>query len=234
MIGYVNSIETMALVDGPGVRFLVFLNGCNLRCLYCHNPEMWNKNIGTKMTPEELLTNVKDYLPYYKNGEVTFSGGEPLLQPEFLINSLKLLKDNNIHTAIDTSGVGLGNYEEILKYTDLVILDIKATNEADYKYLTGKNMSEFNNFLQTCISLKKKMWVRMVIVPGINDNIKTILELNEFLRPIKNIDKIELLPYHTFGKEKYSKLNIPYKLDYLEDMRQEKIDELSKFIDYYS
>lgn len=139
MTGYIDSIETMGLVDGPGVRFVIFLKGCKLRCLFCHNPETWTKDNATQITSDELLNKIKRYKNYYVNGGVTLSGGEPLLQDEFIIDVLKKCKENGIHTAIDTAGVGKGNYEEILKYTDLVILDIKAYNDSQYKDITRFN-----------------------------------------------------------------------------------------------
>lgn len=233
MIGYINSIETMGLVDGPGVRFVVFLSGCKLRCLYCHNPETWKvQESDLKMTPEELVSKIKRYLPYYNNGGVTFSGGEPLLQKDFLIECLKLLKKENIHTAIDTAGVGNGDYKEILEYVDLVILDIKSVDEKEYKYITGKDMTEFYKFLEVCQTLNKKMWIRQVIVPGINDTLDNILKLNEFLSKIKNVEKVELLPYHTLGNDKYKKLGIIYPLKEVKDLSNEKIEELSKYLKY--
>ena len=233
MIGYINSIETMGLVDGPGVRFVVFLSGCKLRCLYCHNPETWKvQESDLKMTPEELVSKIKRYLPYYNNGGVTFSGGEPLLQKDFLLECLKLLKKESIHTAIDTAGVGNGDYEEILEYVDLVILDIKSVDEKEYKYITGKDMTEFYKFLEICQTLNKKMWIRQVIVPGINDTLDNILKLNEFLSKIKNVEKVELLPYHTLGNDKYKKLGIDYPLKEVKDLSTEKIEELSKYLKY--
>lgn len=234
MIGYLNSIETMGLVDGPGVRFVAFLSGCKLRCLYCHNPETWKINeTDIKITPEEFVEKVKRYIPYYeKEGGVTFSGGEPLLQSEFLLSTLKLLKQEGIHTAIDTAGVGNGEYEEILKYVDLVILDVKASNDKLYQYITGRDISETLKFIEVCNKLDKKMWIRQVIVPGINDTKENILELNEFLKQIKNVDKVELLPYHTLGNEKYKKLGIPYPLEAIKDMHESKIKELSTYLKY--
>lgn len=233
MIGYLNSIETMGLVDGPGVRFVAFLSGCKLRCLFCHNPETWKvQNTDLKMTPEELVAKIKRYLPYYNNGGVTFSGGEPLLQKDFLLECLKLLKQENIHTAIDTAGVGNGDYEEILKYVDLVILDIKSVDEKEYKYLTGRDMTEFYKFLEVCQTLNKKMWIRQVIVPGINDTVDNVLKLNKFLSKIKNVEKVELLPYHTLGNDKYKKLGIDYQLKEVKDLSNERIEELSKYLKY--
>lgn len=233
MIGYLNSIETMGLVDGPGVRFVAFLSGCKLRCLYCHNPETWKINEDDiKITPEELVKKIKNYTPYYENGGVTFSGGEPLLQKDFLRDCLKLLKQENIHTAIDTAGVGVGEYEEILEYVDLVILDIKSVDEKEYKYLTGQDISEFYRFLEVCQRLNKKMWIRQVVVPGINDTVDNILKLNNFLSEIKNVEKVELLPYRTLGIEKYKKLGIDYPLTGVKDLSKDRIQELSEHLKY--
>lgn len=230
--GYIDSIETMGLVDGPGVRFVVFLKGCKLRCLFCHNPETWSITDGVSITSDELIEKIKKYQNYYVNGGVTFSGGEPLLQSEFLIDMLKKCKECGIHTAIDTSGVGNGNYEEILKYCDLVILDIKAYRDEEYSYITGcnKKMDEFNKFLNICQKLNKKLWIRQVIVPGFNDTKEYILGLKEYLKDVKNIDKVELLPFHQLGKEKYDKLEITYPFKEVESMSNDKIDELRKLI----
>lgn len=226
MIGYINSIETMGLVDGPGIRFVVFLSGCKLRCKFCHNPETWKALDSLKITSEELLKKILKYRHYYVDGGVTFSGGEPLLQPDFLIDILKKCKMVNLNTALDTSGVGIGKYEEILKYTDLVILDIKAIDEDSYKTITGSSMEEFNKFLDVCTKLNKKLWLRQVIVPGINDNEEYILKLKEFIKRIKNVEKIELLPYHLYGVDKYYKLGIDYELVNVPAMDIDKCNKL--------
>ena len=226
MIGYIDSIETMGLVDGPGIRFVVFLKGCKLRCLFCHNPETWELNNALEISSEELLRKILKYKNYYADGGVTFSGGEPLLQAEFLLDILKKCKMVNLHTALDTSGVGVGNYEEILKYTDLVILDIKAIDEESYKKMTGHSMDEFNKFLNVCQKLNKKLWIRQVIVPGINDSVEYILRLKEFIKKIKNVEKVELLPYHLYGVDKYEKLGIDYKLKDIKAMDIERCNEL--------
>lgn len=230
--GNVNSIESMGLVDGPGIRFVVFLQGCNLRCLYCHNPETWDKNRqATKYTPQEIVNKILRYKNYFgKDGGVTFSGGEPLLQPDFLLECLKLCKQNGINTAIDTAGVGNGEYKEILKYTDLVILDIKATSERDYQKITGKDMSHFYTFLHQVQECGNKLWLRQVIVPGLNDTVQNILDLKEFASTLQNVEKIELLPYKTIGVHKYKDLGIKYRLDGVDDMSETKIDELSKYL----
>lgn len=230
-MGYINSIETMGLVDGPGIRFVVFMQGCHLRCLYCHNPETWTLKGKFQMTPKELVGKIKRYKPYFEdNGGVTFSGGEPLLQPDFLIETMKLCREEGINICLDTAGYGTDKDEEVLKYTDLVLLDVKATNNVLYQKITGKDINVVNKFIDLCNKMNKKMWIRMVIVPGINDNKESILELNEYLKKINNVEKIELIPYHTFGEEKYKKLGLKYRLEGLKAMDLNKIEELSKYL----
>ena len=231
MIGKVASIETMGLVDGPGIRTVIFLQGCPLRCLYCHNPEMQEINGKIKeYTPEEIISFLKRYKSYYKeNGGVTFSGGEPLTQSSFLLECLKLCKENNIHTCLDTSGIGF-NYEEIISLVDLVILDVKATTQEEYKKITGGDFNLFLKFLNTCQKLNKKLWIRQVIIPGLNDDEKHILDLKIFLKEIKNIERVELLPYHTMAKNKYKKLNIIYPLQDTPAMDKIKCKELEKLL----
>ena len=210
--GLINSIETLGTLDGPGIRFVVFLQGCKLRCLYCHNPETWNINSADaiEISPQELVEKVEKYKNYYgEDGGVTFSGGEPLLQPEFLLESLKLCKEKNIHTCLDTAGFGFGDYKEILRYTDLVILDIKAVEEPEYTKITGQKMQKFFEFLKVVQNMDKKMWLRQVVVPNINDDKAHIEKLKQFAITLKNVEKIELLPYKTIGVHKYKTLNIP-------------------------
>lgn len=230
MIGKINSIETMGLVDGPGIRFVVFLQGCKLRCVFCHNPETWSSTPVIEMTAEELVEKVLRYKPYFENnGGVTFSGGEPLLQPAFLIETCKLLKKENIHIALDTSGVGMGQYEEVLKNIDLVILDIKAYEPDLYKKITGCDIKEYIKFLAACTKVNKKMWLRQVIIPGINDNKEYIKGLKEYINNISNVEKVEFLPYHTLGKDKYKKLNIINPLEDVLDMDIQKCDDLFEY-----
>ena len=229
-LGSISSIETMGLSDGPGIRTVIFLNGCKLRCLYCHNPETWNLKEGN-ITKEELVNKILRYKPYYKNGGgVTFSGGEPLLQINFLCEVCKELKKYDINIALDTAGVGIGHYENLLKYIDLVILDIKALTKEKYKNLTGYDISEFYDFLNICIKLEKKFWLRQVIIPGINDNIEYIKELSQFIKNIKGVEKIELLPYHTMGISKYKELNISYPLENVEAMDKKRCKELEELL----
>lgn len=229
MDGYISSFEPMGLVDGPGLRYVVFMQGCKLRCLYCHNPETWKMH-GQKISSEELLNKILRYKNYYSNGGVTFSGGEPLIQKDFLIDILKKCKENHLHTAIDTAGVGTGDYEEILKYVDLIILDIKATDEKSYQQITGSNMDEFIKFLTVAQKLNKNFWIRSVIVPGLNDNKEYILSLKEYISKIPNVLKVELLPYHLYGVDKYKELHIKYPLEGVNPMNLDKIKELEKYL----
>lgn len=233
--GAVDSIESFGLVDGPGIRTVVFLSGCRLRCKYCHNPEMWV--MGQKnYSPQELVNRILKNKNYFgSKGGVTFSGGEPLLQSKFIIEVAKILKKDNIHIALDTAGVGNGDYDEILKYIDLVILDVKYTTSSGYKQLTNHSISESLSFISHLNKSKKKVWVRQVIVPGLMDNNNYLESLVEFIKKIKNVEKIEFLPYHKLGSEKYEKLGInnPYKEK--EEMDIVKCQKLyEKFIKMYN
>ena len=232
ILGNISSIETTGFVDGPGVRVVVFLQGCPLRCLYCHNPESLKfdtkKNI---MTPQEVLEKVLRYKNYFgKNGGVTFSGGEPLFQQEFLLEVLKLCKQNNINTALDTAGSVLIK-NNILEFVDTVILDIKAIDEQQYLKLTGNTMHNFNKFLQLCQKNQNKLWIRQVIVPGINDSEQYVLKLKEFISGLSNVQKIELLPYHDMAKEKYIKLGMEYALKDTLSMDKLKCKQLQMLMD---
>ena len=226
----IDSIESMGLVDGPGIRTVIFFNGCKLRCKFCHNPETWNLK-DNNYTLEEVYNKVVRNKPYFNNnGGVTYSGGEPLMHTDFLIELSKKLKKENIHIALDTAGVGIGNYEELLKYIDLVIFDIKGITNEFYKNMTGYDMDESLKFLELCQKLNKKLWLRQVIVPGYNDNIEYINELKLFIKDIKNVEKVELLPYHTMAIDKYDKLNISYPLKGVKDMDILKCKELENLL----
>lgn len=230
MKGNIHSIETFGMLDGPGIRVVIFMQGCPLRCTYCHNPDTWQPNIGNQMTKEEILEFILKYKSYFKDtGGVTFSGGEPLLQGEFLAETLKLLKKNDIHTCIDTCGIGT-NQEEVLKYTDLVIFDIKDIDQESCKKLVNNDFNKSLEFLKLCQKMNKPLWLRLVIIPGYNDNEEYMDKLAEYVKPIKNVEKIELLPYHSKGKEKYKELNIPYKLDNIEDMDKKRCKDLELYL----
>ena len=232
--GSVNSVETMGLVDGPGIRTVVFLNSCLLRCKYCHNPETWkmgNKN----MTVDELIKKVLRNKPYFKNnGGVTFSGGEPLLQDEFLLECCKRLKEENIHITIDTAGYTPNNVDEILKYVDLVLLDIKHTSKDGFKALTGGNKDIQDKFIEHLNKSGKKIWIRQVIVPGIMDNDEYIESLVKTIKNIKNVERIDFLPYHKLGREKYITMGINYPLENTPEMNKDECTKLyNKFMEIY-
>lgn len=233
--GAVDSIETFGLVDGPGIRTVVFLSGCKLRCKYCHNPEMWVRG-EYNYTPEELAEKILRNKNYFmKNGGVTFSGGEPLLQSEFIISVCKILKKDNIHIALDTAGVGNGDYEEVLKYIDLVLLDIKHTDRDGYKDITGSDMDESLKFIDVVNKMGKSVWIRQVVVPGVMDSEEYLKSLVDVVKSINNVEKIDFLPYHRLGIEKYKKLGIDYPYEKKEEMDKEKCKELyDKFMSMYN
>lgn len=235
MFGKINSIESMGLVDGPGIRTVVFFQGCNLRCTYCHNPDTWQCGTGTSISSEMLLKKLKRYKPYYdkSGGGVTFSGGEPLLQPEFLIEISRLCKENGIQTAIDTAGYGLGNYEEVLKYIDVVLLDIKHHSDIGYKELTGLGKGGFDDFLKAINKSKCNVCVRHVVVPGVTDNEDDIFKIGDIIKTIKNVINIELLPYHTLGTVKYDKLGMNYILKDMPAMDKNRCKELENKLKSY-
>ncbi|MBE7076370.1 MAG: pyruvate formate lyase-activating protein [Clostridiales bacterium] len=232
MLGKITDIETMGSADGPGVRLVLFLSGCKLRCLYCHNPETWlMKNFKRTISSAEVLNLYNKYKGYYgKHGGVTFSGGEPLLQSEFVLETCKLLKENNIHVALDTSGVA-ENYEEILDYVDLVILDVKAVEKFEYKKITGRDISEFNAFLEVCQKKNKPLWLRQVIVPGLNDDKEHVEKLKNFASKLKNVERVELLGYHSMAKKKYLEMGLKYRLEEVEDMDKTKLKQLQNLLE---
>lgn len=236
--GSINSIESFGAVDGPGIRVVVFLNGCPLRCKYCHNPEMW-KMQNYNYTTSELVEKILRFEPYFRsnNGGVTFSGGEPLLQTEFITNVSKELKKHNIHIALDTSGQTSIDADELLDYIDLIIYDIKDINALNYESLTSGKISITLDFVKKAMKKNKKFWIRQVIVPGLHDSIDYIEKLAEYIKlhfDKNNVEKIEFLPYHKLGSEKYITLGISNPYEELEEMDKTKCEELYKeFIKIY-
>lgn len=229
--GSIDSIETFGLVDGPGIRTVVFLNGCGLRCKFCHNPEMWHIR-DYNYTSDEIVAKIIRNKPYFQrnNGGVTFSGGEPLIQYNFLLETCKKLKENDIHIAIDTAGIGNGEYEELLKYVDVVLLDIKHITKDGYIDITQKDLiDKFFQFVEQLNKTNIEVWIRQVIVPGIHDNKEYMLDLSRFLKEhIKNVKRVDFLPYHKLGSEKYEKLGINNPYINMPEMDKTKCDELYK------
>lgn len=220
--GHFSSIETLGTADGPGIRFVVFLQGCTLRCVYCHNPETWKTDSGETITARELMDQILRYQSYFsKNGGVTISGGEPLLQGEFLCELLSLCKEAGIHTAIDTSGICLTKAaQDAIVLCDLVLLDFKFIRNEDYLRYTGVGIGQPLETLHLCRELHKPVWIRQVIVPGLNDKETDIDDLAAFLKRADPavltdtgfIQKVELLPFRKLCSSKYDALGVPFPL----------------------
>lgn len=211
--GYVHSVETGGAVDGPGLRFVVFLSGCHLRCLYCHNPDTWHMKDAKKTTSGELLKEILLYAHYLKrSGGVTATGGEPLSQPEFVTALFQGCKAMGLHTALDTNGfLGVNASPELLAATDLVMLDIKAWDPVVYKNLTGAELAPTLRFAERLSEMRKPTWLRYVLVPGWTDNLEHVTELAAYAAKLK-IEKVEVLPFHKMGEPKWEAMKLPYKL----------------------
>lgn len=226
MKGRIHSVESMGLVDGPGIRTVVFLQGCGLRCQYCHNPDTWECGAvaAKEMTPEELVAKLRRFKSYYgTTGGVTFSGGEPLLQPEFLAQSLELCQGEGIHTCLDTAGCGLGDYERILSHTDLVLLDIKHYTPQGFQAVTGRDTGEWREFLSQLQAQEVPLWIRHVVVPGLTDGDEHLQGLLDFVSTLRQVRRVELLPYHTLGVHKYHTLGYPYPLEGVEPLAKDAL-----------
>ena len=225
MVGNIHSLESFGTVDGPGIRFVVFLQGCPLRCLYCHNPDSWEKGEGScRMTPEELLEEVMRYKRFIAGGGVTVTGGEPLMQAVFVRDFFLLCRGQGIHTALDTSGALWSEaVRDVLDVTDLVLLDIKSIDPLQHKELTGATIT---NTLRTLDYLEEKQiatWVRHVVVPGWTDDDQRLQQLADYLKPYHCIEKVELLPYHTMGTHKYAQMGLSYRLGGTPELSAERL-----------
>jgi len=220
LLGRIHSLESFGTLDGPGIRFVIFLQGCPMRCLYCHNPDTWSTKGGTEMSAEELIAEYQKNAAFYSRGGITVSGGEPLLQIDFLLELFRLAKEKNIHTCIDTSGITyteeLTEYrkklDELLSLTDLVLLDIKHINSEKHLVLTARKNERPLAFAKHLEELKIPVWIRHVVVEGYTDSPEDLRELGRFVGRLKNLKALDVLPYHTLGKAKYKELGIPYPL----------------------
>lgn len=231
--GYINSIQSLGAVDGPGVRFVVFLQGCPLRCIYCHNPETWDiSKAAQSFTPEQLLEKVLRYKSYFgSKGGITLSGGEVLLQIEFATEMFRLCKEHGIHTALDTSGIGCEDKAKLnllLQYTDLVICDVKFTTEEAYKNYTGGSLQKVLNFLDLVEEKTIPVWIRQVIVPNLNDDEKSMEELNSLIAKYSNIEKVELLPFKKLCLSKYENMGLEFRLKNTDEADPEKVKLLNE------
>jgi pyruvate formate lyase activating enzyme len=213
--GRVHSLESFGTVDGPGIRYVVFMQGCPLRCRFCHNPDTWETDKGSEYTPKQLADEILKYKTYmeYSGGGVTFTGGEPLLQAEFLLEVCKLMKQQNISVALDTSGYIWNSYvEELLGYTDIVLLDIKNYDPDAYESITGVPLEPTLQLLDYLRGHNINTWIRYVLVPGLTDNTDSIRRLSAYLDHYPNVSKIELLPFHKLGEYKWKELGHEYTL----------------------
>ena len=226
MKGYIHSFDTFGTVDGPGIRFILFMQGCPLQCQYCHNRDTWNMKYGKEYTPDEVIKEVLKYRNYYNSsgGGLTVTGGEPFMQPDFLLELLKLAKENDIHTCIDTSGyVDIAEADPILDYTDLVLLDLKQMDDVKYMELTGRNLSKTLIFAERLESRKIPVWIRHVLIPGKTDDEADLMKLSNFVNSLTNVEDFELLKYHTMGVFKWEKLGYAYPLEGIREANDEDI-----------
>ncbi len=227
IFGNVHSIESFGTVDGPGIRLVVFLQGCPMRCLYCHNPDTWSYEENKKVFVSEILDKYDSIKEFLKNGGITVTGGEPLSQIDFVTELFKQAKQKNIHTALDTSGVlfnrkNLAQFDRLLKYTDLVLLDIKHINDEEHKKLTGFSNKNILDFAMYLSEKNIPIWVRHVVVPTITDDEKHLKELGKFLANIKSLKALDVLPYHNMAISKYENLNIDYPLKNISPLTKEE------------
>lgn len=226
----ISSFQSLGTVDGPGIRAVVFMQGCPLRCHCCHNPETWEVHGGEEITAEELLHKILRCKSYFGlKGGVTFSGGEPLMQSDFLIKFLPLLKSEGINIAIDTSGCILNEkVKKVLEFCDLVLLDYKYTNNEDYLKYTGMELHKADKFLSYLNEINKPTWIRQVIIPNINDNTESLLKLAELKNKYPCIKKFELLPFRKLCAEKYKNMNLPFPFENIREATKEDIENCKK------
>lgn len=238
MIGHIHSTESFGAADGPGVRFIVFMQGCHMRCRYCHNLDTWKMDGGDEVTADEILKRALRFKPYWgKDGGITISGGEPLLQIDFVIELFKKAKELGINTCIDTAGNPFtkeepffSKFEELMKYTDLLLLDLKEINPARHKDLTGFDNSNIIEMAKYLSEINKPVWIRHVLVPEHSDFDEDLDALGDFIDTLSNVDRVEILPYHTLGKFKWENLGIPYSLESISPPSAERIENAKQRI----
>lgn len=228
----VHSIETYGTVDGPGIRYVVFMQGCLLRCQFCHNPDTWKMGDGKNMSVEEIVADIEEYLPFFQssNGGVTISGGEPLLHTKFLAKLFKALKKLGVHTCLDTSGgcfsrspSFMKSLDELLSYTDLVLLDLKQIDPDKHKELTGvsnEHIFEFANYLS---EKEIPIWIRHVLIPGVTDIDEDLHKLGDFIQTLPHVEKVDVLPYHELGVYKWAELGLKYPLEGVQPPSDERV-----------
>lgn len=237
-VGYVHSLESFGSVDGPGVRYLIFLSGCSMRCQFCHNPDTWEMNAGCAYTADGLLKKALRFREYWgTEGGITVSGGEPLLQIEFLTELFQKAKVKGVHTAIDTSGSPFsrkepffGKFQELMKYTDLLLLDVKQMDEEKHRVLTGRTNQNILDLARYLSEIKKPVWIRHALVPGRSDFDGDLQKLHAFIQTLHNVERVEVLPYHTLGAYKWKELGYEYPLEGVEPPSAERIRNANQIL----
>lgn len=238
MQGKIHSLESFGTVDGPGVRYVVFVQGCPMRCMYCHNPDTWEMNAGTPMDTDYIIEQYERNKGFYKDGGITVTGGEPLMQIDFLIELFEKAKKKNIHTCIDSSGIAfnpdnselMAKFDKLCTLTDLVMLDIKHIDPEKHLKLTKQHNDNILKFAAYLDKMNVDMWIRHVVVPGISDDDNDLYKLGYFIGQFKNLKALDVLPYHDMGKTKYEKLGIDYVLKDTPPMDKTKVIDKKKVI----
>lgn len=235
LVGKIHSFETLGAVDGPGIRFILFMQGCPLRCKFCHNRDTWDCKGGNEYTVNEIYEKILKYKNYFiaSNGGVTVSGGEPLLQTNFVTELFKRLKQAGINTALDTSGMFdiTDKIKELIDLTDLFLVDIKSINDEICKDLVGHSNKKELEFIKYLDSIGKEIWIRQVIVPGITDIEEDLYKLRDFINSIEHITKVDLLPYHDLGKYKWLELNETYPLENIRTANNDDVERVQKILE---
>lgn len=237
MKGKIHSVETFGTVDGPGIRYVVFMQGCNFRCKYCHNPDSWDCNAGEIMSVSDLIIDIAKYKRYIQG--VTVSGGEPLIQIDFVTKLFDEVKKMGLNTCLDTSGdtfdvnnnIVTDKFDKLLNVCDLIMLDVKHIDDEKHKDLTGKSNKCVLDFAKYLANKKQKVWLRYVLVPTINDDEDSLIRWRNFALSLGNVEKVEVLPYHTLALEKYKKLGIKYRLDGVLEPTKQQIEKVKNIID---
>ena len=236
--GYVHSFETFGAVDGPGIRFVVFMQGCHMRCKFCHNPDTWKTRVGSKMTADEVLKKALSYQSFWgEQGGITISGGEVLLQVDFALELFTKCKKLGISTCLDTCGQPFtrrepwfSKFNQLLDVTDILLVDIKHINSDEHRRLTGFPNENILDLCQYLSDIGKPVWIRQVLVPGITDNDEYLKQTSDFIKTLKNVQKVEVLPYHTMGVRKYKEMGIKYRLDGVEPPSAQRIENAQKLL----
>ena len=232
--GRIHSIETFGTLDGPGIRFVVFMQGCPLRCIYCHNRDTWDVSAGKEYTLDEIVDEMQKYTGFFESsgGGITVTGGEPTLQAEFVTRLFKRCRELNIHTALDTSGfVDLDRVEELLGYTDLILLDIKHAIDEKHRKITGVGNEKIKKFAMYTMQKAIPVWIRYVLIPGLTDGEEDLKEAAEFIKQLKNVEKVEVLPYHNMGVYKWEKLGEEYELKDVKEPTDEQVKHSKKILE---